>query len=144
MTLPEFLLARYDETEAIARRAYQLSKFADPHPPGSKDWVDLVAVTSNQHTFIAQSQVTPAFDHAARHDPAAVLADIEAKRAIVAWCSEREQVWVGTLADDPEAARPEDFAPGRLAHMQDSVVLRFLVQPYADHPDFDPDWRLDA
>ena len=57
------------------------------------------------------------------HDPARVLAECEAKRRIV----EIHQDWPVLIQTEPtlEPADPED-----------------LAQPYADHPDFDPAWRL--
>lgn len=69
------------------------------------------------------------------------LADIAAKRAIIEWCSERDQIWVGTAGDDPDAAKPNDFVPGSLTHRIDSVVLRFLASVYAEHPDYRADWK---
>lgn len=76
-------------------------------------------------------------DHIARHDPARVLADIAAKRAIVAWCSERDKVQIN--AGDP--SDPQNYIEGEYSHGPDSVVLRLLVQPFAEHADFDPAWR---
>jgi len=56
-------------------------------------------------------------EHIARHDPARVLAECEAKRRIVEYCSYE-------LGDEYERF----------------PVLDLLAQPYADHPDFDPAW----
>jgi hypothetical protein len=53
-------------------------------------------------------------EHIARWDPARVLAEVEAKRAIL---------------------RHEDV------HGEGDYVLQALAQPYAGHPDFDPAWR---
>jgi len=72
---------------------------------------------------------------------ARVLADIAAKRAIVEWCGERDQIWAGTVADDPELPKVSDFAPGHLKNPADSVVLRHLAAVYADHPDYQQEWK---
>lgn len=64
--------------------------------------------------------------HIARHDPARVLAEVEAKRAIVDWVEEcRAFFWQtdGTLM--PSAYR----------------VLAPLAAIYADHLDFRDEWR---
>jgi hypothetical protein len=85
------------------------------------------------------------YDHAHCGDispfsqPAHVLAVCAAHRAIVQWCSEREQVQVGLMLGD--AARESDFIPGRLKHPADSVVLRYLASAYADRDGFREEWR---
>lgn len=61
-------------------------------------------------------------------DPARVLADVAAKRAIVAkWHSLAEQ------ADHPTIG----------AHCTGvGLTLHLLAQPYSSHPDFDPAWSV--
>jgi hypothetical protein len=53
--------------------------------------------------------------HIARHDPARVLAECEAKRRIVEWYGEE---------------------PGRVG-----PALGMLAAVYADHPEFREEWR---
>jgi hypothetical protein len=60
--------------------------------------------------------------HIALHDPASVLADIAAKRAIVDECE--------------RAQRYEDHG-WALA----DAVLRLLALPYQSHPDYQQAWR---
>lgn len=143
-SLPEFLSARADEIEALAKAAYPGGWYT---APGAKGWTDLAA----EHTqpngdwsdrFIAQLQVKANAEHIARHDPAAALADAAAIRRIVEWCSEREKIYVGTYADDAENPRPEHFVDGPLTHRDDAVVLRILAARWADHEDYDESWRL--
>jgi hypothetical protein len=58
-----------------------------------------------------------------------VLAECEAKRAIIAELNEVQPTW-----DDLTAGYgPEDWLAKRVALA--------LAQPYADHPDFQPEWR---
>lgn len=73
---------------------------------------------------------------------ARVLAECEAKRRIVEWCSERNRIWAGTLADDP--TDPTKHIPGDYVHKEDAPVLRLLALPYADHPDYRQEWRTAA
>jgi hypothetical protein len=60
-------------------------------------------------------------DHIARHDPARVLADVAAKRAIL-------NAAVMLLVDDAE---DEEAAE----------IVKNLALPYADHPDYQESWR---
>lgn len=76
--------------------------------------------------------------------PAQVLADFAAKRRILEWCGERERIWIGTVADDPDNPKPEDFIDGGPTHREGHIILRLLASPFSDHPDFNPDWRVDA
>lgn len=63
--------------------------------------------------------------HLARHDPARVLAEVDAKRRIVEKCAAvqdglRDDFTADWLADD---------------------VLELLALPYAGHPDYREEWR---
>lgn len=103
-----YLRARYDEEEADAR-GVQLRD-------GDELWV-----------------LDPQYDH---HDhtrvlwisPAHVLADLTAKRAILAM---------------HEAALTTDAYRKRLgAGPHTELVIRVMLQPYAARADFDPRWKL--
>lgn len=70
-------------------------------------------------------------DHIARHDPARVLADVAAKRAIVdAFVEYRDE-----LAGAPGAEMRD---VGRMEGLEEAV--RHLAAVYADHPDYDQEW----
>ena len=75
-------------------------------------------------------------------DPASVLARIAADRQILKWCTEREQIWVGGLGDDP--SDPKHYVPGALAHPTDSVALRLLASAYADRPGYRAEWAPES
>ena len=66
--------------------------------------------------------------------PARVLAECEAKRRIVA------HLRFYTLTDQERRARPDDPTE-RLADDISAESLRLLALPYADHPDYQPEWR---
>lgn len=112
MTITEFLNARYDEDETLAREsiidASHWSVFAVNEHFGQVDSDD-GAIANNVDLKDAA--------HIVRWDPARVLADIAAKRAIV-------QLYEGSGL--------------RIAMGQ---VVRLLAQPYAEHPDFDESWK---
>jgi hypothetical protein len=107
-TLVEFLTARLDEDEAMAQRA-------SDHP-------DAWGVMANDDYGYLLVQ------------PARVLADVKAKRAIVAECGLAES----ECATDPmhRCSRYEEHNEA----MQDRAILRHLATAYADHPDYDATW----
>lgn len=112
MTITEFLLARIDEDEAIARKV--IDESSDPLDWTSEpDWPPAVG--------LAGPVDGPSGYESIVIDPARVLAECEAKRRIV------------EAADnvvEPDSGR-------RLAL---EFVVRQLASVYADHPDFNPSW----
>lgn len=77
--------------------------------------------------------------HIARHDPAAILAEIETKRYLLEWCAEvtAHFDWStlnlpGSLLNDPNA---------RATHTA-VVALQAMAAPYVGRPGFKPEWRL--
>ena len=122
MTITEFLLARIAEDEATARATlFEQTWTAHPDETGQPIRAGRARIAT-----CAQSVM----GHIARHDPARVLAECEAKRRIV---------------KEVETTRRGQFAaPGTgtlaLNYGLDSV-LRALALPYADHPDYREEWR---
>jgi hypothetical protein len=126
MDLSEFLLARIADDEALVREAIQ-QNWAWRTPSG--------AVVADRSTF-----------------PARVLAECEAKRRIVGYCTPDDdagQVLLRAFADptvDGAAlAQAEPFFRVFGAQMDEAMtdVLKMLAMPYADHPDYDTAWALD-
>lgn len=134
MTLTDFLLARFSEDEEIARGAYRDSVDNDgvcherwTDATTAVMWGDLAAITGLEADYLA--------NHIARHDPARVLAECEAKRRIVAlhanegeadglsYCATCEDRYVHDAADWP------------------CPSIRPLALPYSDHEDFKEEWR---
>lgn len=118
-TLTEFLLARIAEDEAVAERAegpygiYADTWWGQP----SNMWSEDAGGALPDKMSRAEA------DLIARYDPSRVLAECAAKRRIVAH--------LNTVFDHFE---PDPIA----AHV--GAALCALAQPYADHPDFNPDW----
>ncbi len=110
-TLTEFLLDRIAEDEAVARAAA-----TDGY--GAIDWA---------------GESGPTDVHIARHDPARVLADCEAKRRLIAihW----DFQW--SAEPDPD----EDRTFGCYECHGPCLILGALAMPYADHPDYRDEWR---
>lgn len=135
--LVEFLRARLDEDEAAAEAARrQVAERVCP-PPQVDEWAARAGhwgvvpwlYSARAEADLAQwgrvEIATLARDHIARHDPARVLAEVEAKRQII--------VWHEVASESPELDRD--------AWQIMRKVLLHLATPYADHPDYDERWR---
>ena len=146
--LVAFWRARLDEDEAAARRAtagpwrYDPTReWRDPDRPFSGGEESVFAGPEGDDATTVcctgPSDDPPSMDdarHIARWDPARVLADVAAKRVIV----EMHRPWGGSLPDgtiDCQICGWRRFG---------CLTLLALAQPYADHPDFDPAWRLEG
>lgn len=119
MTLADFLSARLDEDEAVARMIA---------PSG----VILIGPGLSSD--------------AARFDFARVLADVEAKRRIVeVYLSERSRRDVLQREDAREVEDERQMTQRRTSAARCrglEIAAEFLAQPYASHPDFRPEWRI--
>jgi hypothetical protein len=128
LTLTEFLLARIAEDEQVARLAWperweqdgdrNAVQTAETGLRGGYEGLHMgvanMAMTVGSYRSEARNAA-----HVARHDPARVLAECEAKRRIV----EREV----------NAANQTTYR--RLFTLQDRAAV------YADHPDYREEWR---
>lgn len=119
MTLIEFLLARIEEDEALA-------KVADPGPWKSsvegrdhfggdsvifsqaKDDLYVAVRLVEQEDRVYNHNWVANQDHIARWDPARILVECKTKRCLLTIANERVMIW--------------------------------LALPYADHPAYDPAW----
>jgi hypothetical protein len=135
LSLSDFIGQRLDEDEATARAAME-------HSEGRWDWS--MHNPRPYRTFLADergSVVLPAQNddvfpsagvaaHIARHDPARVLREVEAKRAIL------------DLTKDPDGPDGENLNWAYGIHAEaHQTVLRHLAAVYADHPDYRQEWR---
>jgi hypothetical protein len=121
MTITEFLTARLDEDESIARAADSASSH-----PGEADGEPAVAAP-----VLPQQQ-----RHIDRWSPTQVLVDIAAKRTIVETYEELGRV----LAKASDSGRADEVAVTRnlFAGLQVAVLAHAMV--FADHPDYRAEW----
>jgi hypothetical protein len=149
MTLVEFLRARLDDDQEAASRVHQPYRLyacddgcleepmrADdlygPRDGEYETWADGEDLLPNHHNSWALV-----------YDPARVLADVAAKRAILDEHAPRELMAMGDdLYSYPGmycgCCSPRD-PQQRQRHP--CRTLRLLATAYADHPDFDPAWQ---
>lgn len=125
-TLIEFLKQRLDDDEAA-------SAAAAPGPWHLNDEGDEVLavddITAAEAFALSNRQQRATAAHIARHDPARVLAEVEAKRRIIEMCESALAVKRDVTEDWPAAA----------ALAED--ILDEMGVPYADHPDYDKGWK---
>lgn len=151
--LATFVRARLDEAEQLARATrpdgLKPAKWAaEPWLDGTGERCDLRdlplgALTSHGALEVAHAK------HIAYHDPARVLADIDAKRRIIdryvelrdrcdaAWREYSD--WIdGKPTPEPatQAGQHDRAICDELA-----TVLRLHAAPFADHPDYRDEWR---
>jgi len=115
MTLTEFLLARIAEDEAAAAAAVSRRDGIDSWEAVGSGTVVGPGYDKVKHVMLPSSE-DGAARHIARHDPARVLAECEAKWRIV-----KEWGWSETLDGDG--------------------LMRIMALPYADHPDYRQEWK---
>ena len=126
--LVAFLRARLDEEEAFAQATVWEGS-------GNKlAWERAASATfdvGGDEFYAGDSAIA---NHIARHDPARVLADVEAKRQALAKCAE----WLSYRpVGDTDVDRGSDGAYVDAAE----TMLRLLALPYADHADYREEWQ---
>lgn len=144
--LVTFLTARLDEDEAVAKAASKWHESpwrtnAVTNEPAA------LAVRSYDDGVVASPVLDVAAAHIARHDPARVLREVEAKRRIVEdwkrWRAEEVAAkqdyvaWIDERA--PREAPRRILDPALGAGLE--YALRTLAVVYSDHPDYRDEWR---
>lgn len=137
----QFLRERLDDEEAVAKKAATQTSQSGNRGPGEW-WVKDGEPDSRYSSSVGGCRVYTNGDqgsnllyslasvqHIADHDPARILREVAAKRAIL----KSAELW-------SNAAFP-DFDGGYACAMDDAVMI--LASAYSDHPGFDPKWSLD-
>jgi hypothetical protein len=156
-TLAAWLLAQLDEDEAVAVAAgHEGSHWIGPAADGwGAGMVEATDGPTHDVGIVVYDEGRPSeaqAAHIARHDPARVLAQVAAVRAVVEWHEAREdccEEFYGPLVIDaePEVSAGTD-AFGQLTMRRSigtqrylgCVTLRALAAPYADRAGYDPAW----
>jgi hypothetical protein len=144
--LVTFLRARLDEDEEDARKAGAASKewrFDESRPTaaivadGSPRWESYLGsgVWDCDDPYDdcedARREARDEAEHIVRWDPARVLAEVAAKRVLLAPHAGYHDCTA--LGSDCSWITSTDFR---------TIVLPALLAPYAEHPDVDPAWRV--
>ena len=137
MDLVGFLSARLDEDEALARQAAQVAgpdwTWRTEVPEGCDYPTDYITNLRGTLLLDTMGGIEGDAPHVARHDPARVLREVEAKRRIIAACAETLQ---GEESHDyvTDGGSGEEYELARF-------TLRQLAAAWSDHPDCRPEWR---
>jgi NADPH-dependent ferric siderophore reductase len=140
--LVAFLREQLDADERIARAATPGPWEQDPERAGS--------LTSAEYWYVVDCSGTPAAgenaEHVARHDPARVLAEITAKRAIVDEHAPDRHGDCQVCADEEEFDEDSEGngSWSRSAKRAPCRTLRLLAVPYAGVDGYRPEWAPDA
>ena len=130
--LVAFLEERLDDDEYRAKAARSESWTVERDAsttPGKVPAESRVVIGADGESGIARVNGRDRALHIARHDPARVLHEIEAKRSIL---DEVTRIDLGA---------PRTAGPPEGAHATMVTVLEMLALPYADHADYREDWR---
>ena len=135
--LTAFIQARLSEDEAAAEAAtpgpWKAETYIDENEPVGVEY--LVSAPAEAHIVagagLGHDQAEAETIHIARHDPARVLRDVTAKRAILAEYLNA-------------AAEAERFPQGAAVAVRDAMLL-FAIYPlaavWADHLDYRDEWK---
>ena len=187
MTIVEFLSARLDEDEAgalattpvplpgrwkVARDKHadddaplQLIQGEDPDDHASEEYSSTEVIA---YCAYWQAEAEANLRHIARHDPARVLAEVKAKRAIVALhpISSRPEEW-GDVRHHPDQSLHNNYmgqltggtvyscgtcdigvdfeSDGPVWRAEEACeTVRWMAAPYAEHPDYKQAWSVNA
>jgi len=123
MDITAFLAARLDEREQLAR--------AVQHAVGDQ-FDALMGALGEAHEPGWRYGIVPLYLRS--HDPARVLAEVKAKRKVV--------TEYATALRQPDAIfAGTERVTGFLLALE--MACRALASPYADHPDYNPAWRVE-
>jgi hypothetical protein len=145
-----FLTARLDEDQAVAEAATPGPWRVDRPPYWTNvvvpekgfEWVGVAGQRMDTRVFTGQTSNRGRAEweadalHIARHDPARVLRDVAAARAIVA------QYQAAAANADAETDTEEGWVADGVVDAL-AGVIRILAAAHADHPDYDPAWRVE-
>jgi hypothetical protein len=156
----EFLTARLDEDDRVAREA--TAKAAGGPVYGAPDLTGKWRATNDGiYADTAYTSSPFAIDgygflpdeigaHIARHDPARVLAEVKAKRAIVqahacVWLVDQ---WVEVAPGqrrrgELRVCRACEPVSGFMTDQWPCLTLKLLAAPYDQHPDYKQEWGVE-
>ncbi|HUR74434.1 MAG TPA: DUF6221 family protein [Sporichthya sp.] len=130
-----FLKARLDEDEHVARAVAWTDRAAcwRVAPTGVVSGLGIVV---ERDVYMITGQRHDKLEHIARHDPARVLREVEAKRRIVESYVTAQAKVDRLVGEDETVVAGRAWREGALLE-----VLRTLALPYDDHDDYREEWK---
>lgn len=131
--LVAFLRERLDEDAAIAQASAgaQWAAVGPSMVAVDAAWIGESKHARNRLGYVAAFEHEQDQSHAVRHDPARVLAEVDAKRRILDehQTTIMSQYWCATC-----------HVPGDVPGSNWCMTLRLLAVPYAQHPSYRKEW----
>lgn len=148
LSITEFLTARLKEREALALAARDEAPGLTWEPERVYDGVYAIDLGPATHPdsdsySVGEDVRLPRemAQHIAANNPARVLADIAAKRRILA--EHRPVTERASWDSDVTYCRTCTYDDGLDRDVFPCRTVCLLASPFSDHPDFNPDWRVD-
>lgn len=174
-SLVEFLTARLAEDETIALTASRGSWSNGIYTPLADEWEASVSAHGDEELLVALRPGLPrppqimdggwgqaiharadyrdaddisvalVLTHAARHDPARVLAEVAAKRKLLGAHRADKKGHCKTCARWTTDMTDDGYKLDHVAYEgveAPCLTRRLLALPWADHPDYDESWRM--
>jgi len=141
--LVAFLRARLDEDEQQAKACAQV--YPPPWDMADRGWIATVRADEPDFRIVTELEQWDAqpdgwlgtvIEHIARHDPARVLAEVDAKRRIIDEYIAADNTYQ-RLAEDDDDSKWDWLSRSQALE----TVLPLLALPYADHPSYRAEWR---
>ncbi|MEV7358190.1 DUF6221 family protein [Kitasatospora sp. NPDC091276] len=134
-----FIRARLDEDEREALAVLWAGS-------GNRlDWTLVASATIEIGTETIGTDDRNVASHIARHDPARVMAEVDAKRRLLDLHGPLTlRGGAGARCFDTTTACRSCEPPQFPEHAYPCATLRLLALPYADHPDYRPAWAPDV
>lgn len=165
-TIAEFLLARVTEDEAAAKACAEV--YPSPWEMSDRGWMATVrgdapnfrVVSTLDQEHAPEGWVGDRLDHIARHDPARVLAECKAKRAIIEFHKQWPVLVEGPLNYQPQPdASDLDSISFKMSRQimwateqeyrnrfgddpPTTPIMRAFASVYSDHRDYRDEWSL--
>ncbi|BDQ19744.1 DUF6221 family protein [Rhodococcus qingshengii] len=130
MGIVEFLEARIAEDEAVARGVASDGEWTSGSTYGM-----FVSIEARSWTVVSGEWERRDANHIARHDPARVLREVAAKRAVITQSREANEYYAHMSGN----GRIASMAAGNVNAC--AAMLKALASVYDDHPDFSEEWR---
>ena len=141
--LTAFIKARLDEDEAAAKAVAPLGHVFDMGGERLDDQFAHIRVRHHSEDGRSYSQPDqPATRHFARHDPARVLREVAAKRAIVAEHIHAKASHVGGGTHRFGCENCDDDREYGIWGSGWCATVRQLAAVWSDHPDYKQEWAL--
>lgn len=142
--LAQFLHARLDEDAGAANLMAEF--YPAPWDTADRGWMAHVVADApsfrevtrleqwaGMPTSAGSPDIGEIIAHIARHAPVRVLAEVDAKRRIL-------DTVVPRMNEMDDQIEGEWGTPGSPDEYESITLLRLLALPYADHPDYLPEW----